>query len=244
MTGVGSAARVAIFGMLLIAGCAAISAVTDSDPMLAGELASVALVATWLVHVTRAAREALLYAKRLSIRSRRARVGGATVRILADPTPVAFVSGLFRPQVYLSPSLIDILDDHELRGVLLHELHHRTTLAPLRSLVLEAWHRTLGWLPPVRRALGARLAALEIEADAAAVGAGVRPATLASALLKCDPHSPVAVSAFSTVAEVRIGELVAWGRTERVERGRSLPLEWAAPATAAITLLACHLVGV
>ncbi len=244
MNGVGSAARVAIIALLLIAGCAAISSVTGGDPMLAAEVASASLIAIWLAQVTRAARRALIHARRLSIRSREASVSGTTVRILADPAPVAFVSGLFRPRIYLSPSLIDILDDRELRGVLLHEGHHRTTLAPLRSLVLEAWRHTLGWLPPVRRALLARLAALEIEADAAAVAEGVRPATLASALLKCDPHSPAAASAFSTAAEVRISELVAWGRTERAGRHRSLPLEWAAPATAAVALLACHLVGV
>jgi hypothetical protein len=243
VTEVGRAASIAIVAMLLIAGCAAISSSTGGDPMLAAELASVSLVAAWLAHATRAAQRALAHASSLSILSREASVSGTAVRILADPAPLAFVSGLFRPQIYLSPSLIDILDDRELRAVLLHEWHHRTTRAPLRSLVLEAWHRTLVWLPPARRALLARLAALEIEADAAAVAAGVQPATLASALLKCDPHSPAAASAFSTAAEVRIGELVAWGRGERAERRRSLPLEWAAPAGAAIALLACHLVG-
>lgn len=243
MTGV-SAARVVFGALLLIGGCAAISSITDGDPMLAAELATASLIAVWLVHVTRAARRGLVHARHLSIRSRRASVGETAVRILADPAPVAFVSGLFRPRIYVSRLLIDMLDEHELRGVLLHELHHRSTLAPLRGLMLEAWRSTLGWLPPVRRALLARLACLEIEADAAAVDAGVPPATLASALLKCDPHSPAAASAFSTAAAVRIGELVAWGRTERTERHPSLPLEWAAPTTAAVALLACHLVGV
>lgn len=227
----------------MVAGCTTIATFTHGDPLLPGELASVTLVAAWLVHVTRAAGRALAHARRLLIQSRQASVGGMTVRILGDLPPLAFVSGLLRPRIYLSPSLINILDDRELRGVLVHEQHHCTTLAPLRSLSLEAWQRTLGWLPPVRLALLARLAALEIEADAAAIAAGVRPATLASALLKCDPRSPAAASAFTTAAEVRIGELVAWGGTERAERHRSLPLEWAAPATVAVALLACRLVG-
>ncbi len=244
MTGASSVLRVAIVAGLVIAGCAVLSSVTGSDPMLAAEMASASLLAVWLVHVARAARSTLLHSRRLTLRSQEASVGGTTVRILADSAPAAFVIGLLRPQIYLSPPLVGILDDGELRGVVLHEWHHRTTLAPLRGLVLEAWHRTLGWLPPVRRALLARLAALEIEADAAAVRAGVPPATMASALLKCAPYSPVAASAFSTAAEVRIGELVAWGRGEPAARRRSLPLEWAAPASAAVALLACHLVGV
>lgn len=244
MSDVSGVVRVAIIAGLVIAACAGISSVTGSDPMLAAEIALASLVAVWLVHFTLAARRGQLHVRRLSIRSRPASVGNTAVRILADPAPLAFVSGVFRPQIYVSSLLIDTLDEHELRGVLLHELHHRTTLAPLRSLVLEAGHRTLGWLPPVRRAVLDRLASLEIEADAAAVDAGVRAATLASALLKCDPDSPAAASAFSTAAEVRIGELVAWGRTERAEPHRSLPLEWAAPAAAAFALLACHLVGV
>jgi len=242
---VGSVARIAIAVSLLTAACAAISLVTGGDPMLAPELASAAFVAAWLVHAARAARRALAHSQRLSVRTRPASIGGTTVWIVPDSAPVAFVSGFLRPRIYLSRSLVDMLDDRELRGVVLHEGHHRATRAPLRSLVLEAWQHTFKWLPPVRRALLARLAALEIEADAAAVAAGVQPATLASALLKCDPDSQplVAASAFSTAAEVRIGQLVAWGRAERPEFRRSLPLEWAAPAAAAVALLACHVVG-
>ncbi|MEX0630391.1 MAG: hypothetical protein WEE67_08555 [Chloroflexota bacterium] len=245
MNTVGGAARLAVAVMLLTAVCGAISFVSGGDPMLAPELASASFIAAWLVHVVRAACGALVHSRRLSVRSKPASIGGTTVWIIPDPVPVACVSGLLRPRIYLSASLLDMLDDGELRGVLLHESHHRATLAPFRSLVLDAWQRTAGWLPPVRRALLARLATLEIEADAAAVAAGVRPATLASALLKCDPDPDAyaAASAFSTAAEVRIGELLAWGRAERTEFRPSLPLEWAAPAAAA-ALLACHVVGV
>ena len=243
MSTVASTARLAFVGLLFIAGCAAVSTAPYRYPMLAGELLSVAFVALWLVHVAQAARRALMDARTFSVQSGRAMVGGAAVRILAGPTPLAFVSGLFRPQIYLSPSLIDILDDQELRAVLLHERHHLSTRAPLRGLMLEAWNRTLGWLPPVRGALLARLATLEIEADAAAIAAGVPPSTLASALLKCDPHAPAAASAFSTAAAARIGELVAWGPNDRIDRRRSLPLEWAVPTTATFVLIACQLVG-
>ena len=236
-------ARVAVVPVAVTAGCAMIASVTGSDPMLAVELVALTLVAAWLVYAGRGARQALTEAARLSAESQRVNLAGAEVRLLDTTTLVAFVSGLFRPQIYLSPALIEILDRDELRGVLLHEQHHRRTLAPLRGLVLESWQRALGWLPPARHALAARLAALEIEADAAAVARGVEPATLASALVKCGASRPGSASAFSAASEIRIDELVAWGRGRRADRHLSIPVEWAAPASALMALWVCHLVA-
>ena len=241
MTRLSTLARVAVVPVALTAGCAMIASVTGSDPMLAVELVALALVAAWLVHLSRGARQALTEAARLSAESQRVSVAGAEVRLLDTTTLAAF--GLFRPQIYLTPALIELLDRDELRGVLLHEQHHRRTLAPLRGLALESWQRALGWLPPARHALAARLAALEIEADAAAVARGVDPATLASALVKCGPSRPGSASAFSAASEIRIDELVAWGRGRRLDRHLSIPVEWAAPASALMALWVCHLVG-
>lgn len=243
MTRLTTLARVAIVPVALTAGCALVASVTGSDPMLGVEVAALTLSVAWLVHIGRGTQRALAEAAGLSARSQRLNVAGAEVRLLDTTTPAAFVSGLLRPQIYLSPSLIEILDRRELRGVLLHEQHHRRTRAPLRGLALESWQRALGWLPPARHVLAARLAALEIEADAAAVARGVEPATLASALVKCGAHLPGSASAFSAASDIRIGELVAWGRGERLDRTLSIPVEWAAPAIAIITLWVCHLVG-
>lgn len=244
MTRLGSLARVAIIPLALTGGCALIASVTGSDPMLAVELAALAMIAAWLVHIGLGTRQALTEAARLSAVSQRMDVAGADVRLLYITSPAAFVSGLLRPQIYVSSPLLEILDGPELHGVLLHEQHHRQTLAPLRSLALESWQRALGWLPPARRALTGRLAALEIEADAAAIARGVAPATLASALVKCGAGLPGSASpAFSAAAEIRIAELVARGRGQRVDRRLSMPVEWAAPASALIAIWVCHLVG-
>jgi hypothetical protein len=113
----------------------------------------------WLVHLGGGARPALAGAARLSAQSRRAHVAGAEVQLLDLARPVAFVSGLLRPRIYLSLPLIALLDAHELRGVMLHEYHHRRTLAPLRGLALESWQRLLGWLPAAHRTLAERVAA-------------------------------------------------------------------------------------
>lgn len=211
--------------------------------MLAVELAALVLSVVWLAYLGRGVWHSLTLAARLSAESQRLDVAGAKVRLLDITTPAAFVSGLLRPEIYLSPSLIEILDRRELRAVLLHEQHHRRTLAPLRGLALESWEHALGWLPPAHRALAARLAALEIEADVAAVASGVEPATLASALVKCGTYLPGSASAFSAASEIRIDELVAWGRGERMDRHLSIPMEWAAPASALMALWVCHVVG-
>lgn len=239
----GTLLPVAAIALAFIAGCALIASATGTDPMLAVELAALALMAAWLVLLGHGVRRALADAERLSDASRPIGLAGADVRLLDASQPAAFVSGVLRPQIYLSRSLIDSLDAAELRGVLLHEQHHRRTHAPLRALALESWQRLLGWLPPARRALAARLASLEIEADAAAVARGTAPATLASALLKCEADLRGASTAFAAASEIRIGELVAWGRQQRVDRHLSIPVEWVAPVTGALALWACHLVG-
>ena len=235
--------RVAAVPLAFITGCGLIAAATGTDPMLGVELMALALTAAWLVLLGLGVRRAQADAERLSDVSRPIGLAGADVRLLDASQPTAFVSGLLRPQIYLSRSLIDTLDADELRGVLLHEQHHRRTRAPLRALALESWQRLLDWLPPARRALAARLASLEIEADAAAVARGTAPATLASALLKCEAHLPGALSAFAAAPEIRIDALVAWGRQQRVDRHLSIPVEWVAPASAAIALWACHVIG-
>lgn len=243
MTQVGALLRVALVPLALTAMCAVIASITGRDPMLIVELAALLLIGAWLLNVSRALRQAMTDAARLAAASQPFEVAGTDVRLLDTSSPAAFVSGLLRPQIYLSTSLVGLLDRQELRGVLFHEHHHRRTRAPLRALALDGWLRALRWVPPAREALTTRLAALEIEADAAAVARGVAPATLASALLKCDTHLPAAASAFSAASEIRIDELVAWSRDQSVERRLSIPVEWAAPATAAIALWACHLIG-
>lgn len=226
-----------------ITACAAVATSTGRDPTLGPEFATLALAVAWLLHIGRRARGRVDASTRLMARSRHAVVDGTAVRLLDIDQPAAFVHGVLRPHIYVSPALIRVLDAAELQGVLLHERHHRATWAPLRAMALEAWERTLAWLPPVRRALQARLAALEVEADAAAMTAGVRPETLASALIKCESAAPAAATAFASEPDARIEQLVAWGRSEQAVPPRSIPLEWAAPATVIIAVLACHLVG-
>jgi Zn-dependent protease with chaperone function len=172
-----------------------IASAIGGDPMLAAELAAAVLIAGWLALMGHGARLATAAAAQLSAKSRRVQIAGAELQLLDIARPAVFVSGMLRPRIYISPPLIALLDDRELSGVVLHEQHHRRTLAPLRGLALHSWQRVLGWLPVACRMLAERLAALEIEADAAAVAQGTTPAVLSSALLKCDADYPTAASA-------------------------------------------------
>lgn len=243
MRRIGTLGRWATVPLALTAACAAIADATGQDPTLGFELAGAAMAAAWLLHIGRRLRQAGAASGQLAGESREAAVDGTLVRLLDTNEPAALVHGMLRPRIYLSPALVRSLDPAELRGVLLHEQHHRTTRAPLRGAALEALECTLGWLPPVRRSVQSRLAALEIEADAAAVAAGIPPATLASALLKCEATAALAAPGFATAAEIRMAELVAWGRTQRATPRPSVPLEWAAPSAGMVALAVCHLLG-
>jgi Zn-dependent protease with chaperone function len=134
------------------------------------------------------------------------------------------------------------LDTDELRAVLLHEEHHRRTLAPLRALALEAWLTLAGRAAPARAALLNRLTDLEVEADAAALRWGADPSALASALLKTDV-SLAAGASFAAASAERLRTLVALADgAERVDDPR-LPYEWLPVAAVAVVALACHVSG-
>lgn len=239
-----AAVRVTTVLFALSVGCALIASASGTDPLLIAEFAVLTLVGAWLTLLGIGARRAVADAERLTALSRPIDVAGHSVRLLNTSRPAAFVSGLLRPKIYVTRSLIQNLDAGELRGVVLHEQHHRRTWAPLRALALESWQRVLEWLPPARRALETRLATLEIEADAAAIAGGTEPATLASALVKCEARLPGVWSAFTAAAEIRIDELIAWGRQHRVDLRLAVPVEWVAPLGAFLTVWACHLIRV
>lgn len=243
MSHLGALARVVLVPLGFAALCGLIASATDVDPMLAIELATLGVLAAWLFLFGRRVRRALTDTRLLAARSQPIDLYGEEVQLLSTSRHAAFVSGMFQPQVYVSPSMIESLDSCELRGVLLHEYHHRQTRAPLRAVALESWQQIFGWLPPARRALTARLAALEVEADNAAITSGTAPAALASALVKCDASIQRLAIGFSTAQDVRIGELVAWDDQLRIQRNTSIPVEWVAPVSAAIALWACHMVG-
>lgn len=230
---------VGVAPLLVIAACAAIARAMGGDPMLGAELGLVGLTAGWLAHLSRSVRTALDDQRALQRRARSTHVRGRPIRVIeAYWSSQAFVLGPIRPEIFVSRPLLEALDPDELEAVLLHEEHHRRTLAPLRTLALWAWLRMVGLIPVLRTGLERRLAQLEIDADRYALAGGATPAAIASALVKCDQSASSAGSGYASAADVRLRQLLG-----EESRGTiaSTPIEWLAPAVLSLGLALCHL---
>jgi hypothetical protein len=234
--------RAAIIAPALVPlGCAALVRITAWDPMLVLELVAGVLVTAWAVLFLGVIRQGRLLAHRLAPLTRRGEQGGIEYLVVQGGGVQAFALGALSPRIYLGEVLLARLTPAELQAVLLHEDHHRRTLAPLRGAALEAWLRLLRPLAPVRNALEARMADLERLADRHAIAHGVEPARLAAALVKADPDPPPAVATFSSRSDRRIASLLVAGRGDHDRAGIVLPYEWMLALLPVVAIVACQL---
>ena len=112
------------------------------------------------------------------------RAAGSIVLIDDTGSGAAFTHGLVRPRIYLSRGLIRSLTHDELKGVFLHELHHKRRYDPLRFFLLTFVKDAFFYLPVARYlALYVRTRS-EGAADDAAVAGMKEPYSLAGALIK------------------------------------------------------------
>jgi Zn-dependent protease with chaperone function len=102
---------------------------------------------------------------------------------LALDYPVAALSGIFRPRLLLSESLLAVLEPEELEAVIEHERAHVEARENLKRFLLRASPDPLALLPAGARLRAAFEAAAEEAADRAAC-ARVSPLVLARTLLK------------------------------------------------------------
>lgn len=109
--------------------------------------------------------------------------------LVQDPRPYTFTLGLFRPRVWVSTGLVEILETAELQAVLRHERHHLARRDPLRVFVSRCLARLLFFVPLAPALRDAYLVAKEVEADAAC-GADDVLATALLKLLRCSPQLP------------------------------------------------------
>ena len=110
---------------------------------------------------------------------------------LADPIilvrtrrPVVFTHGLFRPQVWLSTGLMELLPDEQLEAVLWHEAKHCASHDPLKILLAHCLKRALFFVPVAHDLCNTYLITKEIEADTHAARMIGSRLPLASALTK------------------------------------------------------------
>lgn len=106
------------------------------------------------------------------------------VIIFEDRLPLAFTGGFLKPRIYLSRSLLNSLEEEEIRAVVLHESRHQKARDPLKSLLVSFLCDLYFFLPiAVFLKKGHRLLA-EIRADAQGVEARTQPLDVARTLLK------------------------------------------------------------
>lgn len=224
---------------LIVAACAGAARAIGGDPMLGAELGVIAMTAGWLALVSKSVSVGLAGQREMQRWTRPTRMRGRVLRVMdAYRSNEAFVLGPLRPEIFVSRPLLETLDAEELEAVLLHEEHHQRTLAPLRTLALTSWMRMVGVVPVLVRWIERRLDQLEIDADRYALAGGASPATIASALVKCDRTAGSAGIGYASAADVRLRQLL--GDQPRGDLA-STPIEWLAPAVLALGIVLCHL---
>jgi len=223
---------------IALAWCAGAALVTGQDPMAVAELAVLGIVLTWAALTVREIRAGHALGRALTAASGEAAVAGLPCRLIEAGPHDAFVVGALSPTIYVGAGYAASLDEDELRAVMLHEEHHRRTRAPLRAAALESWRRLARPSRSVQGFVTARLAELEVAADAFAIDRGADPGALASALLKSERGSSRA-AAFSGAADLRIAALVGAARGEPARPTR-LPVEWLPLPLIGVVLMACH----
>lgn len=136
------------------------------------------------------------------------------LELVEDDGVYTFAQGLWRPRIWLSSGLSDLLDDAELRAVLRHERHHLDQRDPLRVLLSRCLAQALFFLPLAPALRDRYLVAKEIEADvASAADDGVAVAAALLKMLRSGASRPVDRPYHSLAA---IGSLDI--TRERVER--------------------------
>ncbi|MFQ5855601.1 MAG: M56 family metallopeptidase [Anaerolineae bacterium] len=133
--------------------------------------------------------------------------------LIRDTRALSFCYGLLRPRICVTTGLLELLDDAELRALMLHERHHLRQYDPLRILLSEVLAGAMGLLPIAHVLTRRYRVAQEVAADQAAIVGCNSEVALSSALLKLLTTErdrlcmPATVGAFSVTQE-RIARLV------------------------------------
>lgn len=144
---------------------------------------------------------------------RRERRAGVSFRVVEDGAPQAFCVGILRPRIYVSTAALEALSAAELRGVLVHERHHRRRRDPLRLAFLRVLEHALPFLPGLPRIADRYAALAEVAADEAALAHTGDRRSLARALLMFGAHGQPAgaVGIAPERVDLLMGRPPAWG---------------------------------
>ena len=245
--------RASLIAVALVAICLGVPRVTGNDPMLVTDVALLGALVVWALLVGREVLRGRKLGRALMARSTTSDIAGVRCRVVAGAGRQAFVLGAFRPTIYVSERLLVELPSHELRAVVLHEEHHRRTHGPLRASALRALRDLAVLSKSARVSLAERLADLEREADAFAMGLGTSPTTLAAALVSVDATTTGSAAAFvehggrgidfGAAGDRRVSALLAADAGGADPAASVPPLEWLLPVAGLVLPLACYLAG-
>lgn len=224
--------------LLAVAFCVAVTPV-PGHPRDAFLPAGAMILAAGIVVAAHTARRAYRHhrlCRALTSMGRPATIAGVPVHELPEARG-AFVAGLRRPRIFVSPDIKISLAPDELQAVLRHERYHQIDRAPARLVLLEGLAPLLRLLPAGAAWLARRLADLEIAADRYALSQGSSRRALALALLKLGqrPQQPSFGIGFASATELRLRALMEGHTAE--PRLRIVP--WLAAAGAGV--VACLL---
>jgi Zn-dependent protease with chaperone function len=129
------------------------------------------------------------------------------------PTAHAFCSGFWKPHIWLTAGLVNLLTDEELTAVLAHEAYHCRQHDPLRLLVGRALKSAFFFLPLVGDLAKAAELQQEVAADRAAIfylGNDLPLLSIIQKLLTSSPAVKLPIAAYSpfNVTEARLRRLI------------------------------------
>lgn len=109
---------------------------------------------------------------------------GINTNIFEHNLPLAFTAGFFKPEIYLSTSLTESLNEKEIKGIIFHEIHHKEALHPLKNLIISFISDSLFFLPISRFFKQLYLFCIEIFADMNCISNGLTKEEVALSFLK------------------------------------------------------------
>lgn len=160
------------------------------------------------------------------------------VRVLPSAAPVAYTTGLLRPQTVVSSGLLQALDERERLAVIAHERAHANRTHITVLFLAASLGRAFWFVPGVGLAVGYVALALETAADDGAVRALGNPVEVARAIAsaaRLGAHTPgLGVGITGSDVALRVHRLVHSARPRWPVRAGALALV----ALAALVMLA------
>ena len=133
----------------------------------------------------------------------------SNVRCLADRQPLAFCSGVLKPQIQVTTGLLKVLSGPELEGVLRHERHHSERRHPLLRALLIGAGEVFFFLPILNWLFERMLDDAELAADRAAIRrVGYQAVAAALWRVGTPATQPRHAVGFGGAAELRVAQLL------------------------------------